>query len=93
LERIDSGDPMLGSETDDGLSMHEHKGRCPYQYGLVAVLHHAEESGSDVRRSVHDERMELYAECHSPESGPLLGPRAPLGECRDGDVLLEERDP
>ena len=92
LERIDSGDPMLGSKIDDGLSMHEHKGRRPHQHGLVAILHHAEESGRDVRRSVHDERMELYAERHSPESGPLFGPSARLGDCRDGDVLLEERD-
>ena len=92
LERIDSGDPMLGSKIDDGPSMHEHKGRRPHQYGLVAILHHAEESGSDVRRSVHDVRMELNAEVPSRGRDLLIEPIEYLEERRGCDILAKERD-
>src|SRR5690349_21322706 len=92
LELIDCGDPMRGRKIDDGLSMHEHKSRRRHQYTLVVILHHAAESGSEFLRSVHGERMKLYAEGPSRDRGPLIVPSAHLGDCRQCDVLLKERD-
>ena len=58
-ELIDCGNPMRGRQIDDGLSMHEHKGWRHHHYTLVVILPHAEESGGQVLRSAHDERMNL----------------------------------
>src|SRR6266849_9525441 len=59
LELIDCGDPMRGRKIEDGLSMHEHEGWRRHHYTLVVILLHAEESGSQIPRSAHDERMNL----------------------------------
>jgi hypothetical protein len=56
------------------------------------ILLHAEESGGEFLRSVHDERMKLYAEGPSRDSGLLIVPSAHLGECRACDVVMKERD-
>ena len=76
LELIDCGDPVRGRKIDDRLSMHEHKSRRRHQYTLVVILPHAAESGSEFPRSVHDERMNLYAEGPRRGSGLLIVPSA-----------------
>src|SRR6266852_1228654 len=91
LELIDCGDPMRGRKIDDGLSMHEHKGWRHHHYSLVVILFHAEESGSQVLRSTHDERMDLYAEAPSRDSYLFTIPSAYLGEYRGCDILSKER--
>jgi hypothetical protein len=67
---------MCDRKIDDGLSMHEHKGWRHHHYTLVVILFHAEESGSQVPRSVHDERMNLYAEAPGRDSDLFTVPRA-----------------
>jgi hypothetical protein len=91
-ELIDCGDPMCGRKIDDGLSMHEHKGRRHHHYSLVVILFHAEESGNQVLRSAHDERMDLYAEAPSRDSYLFTVPSACLGEYRGCDILSKKRD-
>ena len=83
---------MHGRKIDDFPSMYENKGRRHHQYALVAILHHPEESGGEFTRSVHDEGMKLYAEDPRRNSGLLIVPSAQLGDCRECDVLLKERD-
>jgi len=50
------------------------------------------ESGSQVRRSAHDERMDLYAEAPSCDSYLFTVRSAYLGECRGCDILSKELD-
>src|SRR5438093_9444139 len=92
LELIDCGDPMRGRKIDDGLSMHEHEGRRRHHYTLVVLLLHAEESGSQIPRPAHDERMNLYTKAPSRDSDPLIVPIQYLGEYRSCDILSKERD-
>src|SRR6266567_3186222 len=92
LELIDCGDPMRGRKIDDGLSMHEHEGWRRHHYTPVVILLHAEESGSQIPRAAHDERMNLYAKAPSRDSDPLIVPIEYLGECRRCDILSQERD-
>src|SRR6266852_6382320 len=76
LDLIDCRDPVRGRKIDDRLSMHEHKSRRSHQYTLVVILPHTAESGSEFPRSVHDERMNLYAEGPRRGSGLLIVPSA-----------------
>src|SRR5713101_899907 len=92
MDLIDCRNPVRGCKIDDRLSMHEHKSRRRHQYTLVVILPHAAESGSEFLRSAHDEQMKFYAEGPSRESGLLIIPSAHLGDCRECDVLLKERD-
>jgi hypothetical protein len=72
--------------------MHEHEGWRGHHYTLVVILLHAEKSGSQIPRSAHDERMNLYAKAPSLDSDPLIVPIEYLGEYRSCDILSKERD-
>src|SRR4029450_155309 len=63
---------MRGGKIDDGFSMHEHEGRRRYEYTLVVILLHAEQGGTEILRSAHDDRMNLYAEILGRGGNPLI---------------------
>ena len=54
--------------------MHEHEGRRRHEYTLVVILLHAEQGGSEILRSAHDDRMNLYAEVLGRGGNPLIVP-------------------
>jgi len=83
---------MRGGEIYDSLSMHDHEDRRRHQHSLVSILHHAEESGSQIVRSAHDERMNLYAEGPSCGSDLLIVPSGYLREFGGCDILSKKRD-
>jgi len=56
------------------------------------ILLHPEEGGSQILRSAHDERMNLYAEIPRRGGDPLIVPIEYLGERRGCDILPKERD-
>src|SRR5436309_972540 len=91
-ELIDGGDPVRGRKIEDGLSMHEHKGGRHHHYSLVVILLHAEESGGQVSRSAHDERMNLYAEAPSRDGDLFTVLSGYEGEYRGCDILSKKRD-
>ena len=92
LELIDCGDPMRGRKIDDCLSMQEHEGRRGHEDTLIVILLHAEEGGSQIPRSAHNERMNLYAEVSSRGRDLLIEPIEYLGERRGCDILAKDRD-
>jgi len=53
---------------------------------------HADESGGEFPRPVHDEGMKLYGEGPSRDSGLLIVPSAHLGERRECHVVMKQRD-
>jgi hypothetical protein len=91
-ELIDSGDPMRGRQIEDDPSMHEHKSWGHHYYTLVVIPFHAEESGGQILRSAHDERMNLYAEAPSRDSDLFTVLSGYVGEHRGCDILSKKRD-
>src|SRR5215467_1957860 len=83
---------MRGRKIEDDPSMHEHEGRGHHHYTLVVILLHAEESGGQIPRAAHDERMNLYAEAPSRDSDLFTVLSGYLGECRRCDILSKKRD-
>src|SRR5262249_10924764 len=89
---IDCGDPMRSGKIDDFPSMRERKGRRHHQDALVAIPHHPVERGGEFPRLVQYGAMKLDAEIPTRDSGLLIVLSAQLGDCRERDVLLKERD-
>ncbi len=77
---------MRGRKIDDGLSMHEHESCRRHHDTLVVILLHAEESGSQIPRSPHDERVNLYAKAPGRAGDRLIIPIEYLGEYRSCDI-------
>src|SRR6266481_6720411 len=89
---IDCDDPMRGRKIDNVPSMRKHKGCRHHQDAVVAILYHPAESGGEFPRSVQDEGMKFDAEGPSRERGLLIVLSAQLGDFRERNVFLKDRD-